>query len=452
MSEISTTIDTVMEEYHLPLFELIMAPITILLFVILAIVLFIMIIHLIRGAIHRESNQSLFFFVATILGISSFEISLINTIIVTIQLFLMDDVLKQSSISSTFFFATYHIFQYLIAIFDSLGHLLSLLIFIARFDVAFKQRMLNPWKQALLIRFMYIMLIILTMFSLFIMFYIIPFETNSRTLLTWEIVWELCVESMIIFVIYLFISKLCQLLKLLLSTERIQQSNKTDFATDLFAQTKNAPKPKPKLPSHRISVTIDGIAMEMDTNQTAPASPKTSKRTIELLTLVSRLTVLVIVSAVGSFVTIIGNLVIKTHAIFDEKDITAEQSHAKFDHDAIWVFVLPVMDIVLTSFMLYLQFDFTKRIYHKMCHCLDHLFLQCLVSVMFCCWAEPDEASESFVLECNSNMEKVNTKSSIEVRTTSPTSELHLNYPSHNNLTVPAQSNSQIPIESVMRI
>eukprot|EP01083_Nonionella_stella_P164376 543776_1 len=359
MSEISTTIDTVMEEYHLPLFELIMAPITILLFVILAIVLFIMIIHLIRGAIHRESNQSLFFFVATILGISSFEISLINTIIVTIQLFLMDDVLKQSSISSTFFFATYHIFQYLIAIFDSLGHLLSLLIFIARFDVAFKQ-------------------------------------------------------------------------------QRIQQSNKTDFATDLFAQTKNAPKPKPKLPSHRISVTIDGIAMEMDTNQTAPASPKTSKRTIELLTLVSRLTVLVIVSAVGSFVTIIGNLVIKTHAIFDEKDITAEQSHAKFDHDAIWVFVLPVMDIVLTSFMLYLQFDFTKRIYHKMCHCLDHLFLQCLVSVMFCCWAEPDEASESFVLECNSNMEKVNTKSSIEVRTTSPTSELHLNYPSHNNLTVPA--------------
>merc|ERR1719350_364447 len=42
----------------------------------------------------------------------------------------------------------------------------------------------------------------------------------------------------------------------------------------------------------------------------------------------------------------------------------------------MWVFLLPVVDMIISSFMLYLQFDFTKQIYAKMCGKFDIFFIE----------------------------------------------------------------------------
>merc|ERR1719361_2358215 len=42
----------------------------------------------------------------------------------------------------------------------------------------------------------------------------------------------------------------------------------------------------------------------------------------------------------------------------------------------IWVFLLPVIDMILSSFMLYLQFDFTKTIYASICGKFDIFFIE----------------------------------------------------------------------------
>merc|ERR1719203_489495 len=42
----------------------------------------------------------------------------------------------------------------------------------------------------------------------------------------------------------------------------------------------------------------------------------------------------------------------------------------------MWVFLLPVVDMIISSFMLYLQFDFTKVIYAKLCGQFDIYFIE----------------------------------------------------------------------------
>jgi len=76
------------------------------------------------------------------------------------------------------------------------------------------------------------------------------------------------------------------------------------------------------------------------------------------------------VAVIGSLFTVIGNIYVQIHAMDHvEDDGTA-------DVTAMWGFLLPAFDMTLASLTLYLQFDFTKTLYSKMCTKFDLLFLE----------------------------------------------------------------------------
>eukprot|EP01084_Bolivina_argentea_P225643 381248_1 len=129
------------------IFEVVILCITIFAFIVFAIMLFAIITHLIYKTIekwrkknNKDRNKLITFLIVTIVGILSFELSLIFTIAVTIEILLIDDIFHNVvhfGVTAKFFSSSYIVFEYLIAAFDSLGHLAMLYVFISRFQYTF---------------------------------------------------------------------------------------------------------------------------------------------------------------------------------------------------------------------------------------------------------------------------------------------------------------------------
>eukprot|EP01083_Nonionella_stella_P055713 146858_1 len=378
MSEFTTNTDMTL--------ALALAVTTIVVFVILAIAMLCMIVHLVCKTYKKWSNKQqettretmilIYFFLATIFGITAFEVSLLMTIILVVQIFLLDDI----------FVTSYGSFTYSIAILDSLGHLAMLSIFIGRFQYAFRNQIFNQPKW--LIRTMYLMLAILSLVAI-----VIP--SSETDLLALEIAWELCVESMILFILFMFISNLYKLLQLSLITHLKKNGNPNRLLSEITkislerSKSSNKKESTKSKKSKNILLTIDGCVVDpgphtpepmsksdndnaaMDTPPTAPKPPQNIgyNHTLDILTVMTKMTVLVIITGTISYLSIIGNFIIKSYY-----------------YDAIWMFILPVFDMVGLSLMSYFQFNFTHSIYRGMCHCVDSLFLRCMLSFIAYCW------------------------------------------------------------------
>eukprot|EP01083_Nonionella_stella_P140092 428837_1 len=463
MSDFATTITETTElgttQFHLPVVELTMLVTTIIVFILFAIILMGMIIHLMiktcrkweKAKNHKETQKVIIFLIITIVGISSFEISLIIIITVITQVLLLDDEIKSSIISPEFFLASYPVFEYMIGILDSVGHLTMLAVFIARFEYVFKNEIFNQSK--VLIRCMYLVLAVLAIVSFVILVFIMPSEMYKAHILAWEIGWEACVESMIIFILMLFMYNLYKLLSLSLMSHLSQNKNKAQLLSEITKislehsssdrKKRRAMKNKGSKSTKSINqMTIDGATVDpiepMSNNKShlsvnksikstvsengnisdngsgasgddgdvsdnpsvddnKSVSPRTQSNPIakhsqalEILSAMNKMTLLVIIAATASVFTIIGNFIIESVGEFNEKDLRNNHDHSTVDHDLIWVFILPSLDMVITSFMLYLQFNFTHKTYRMLCHCCDSVFLKCMLCIIGYCWRKDD--------------------------------------------------------------
>eukprot|EP00483_Globobulimina_turgida_P004742 UN04751 len=83
----------------------------------------------------------------------------------------------------------------------------------------------------------------------------------------------------------------------------------------------------------------------------------------------TKMTLLVVIAVLGSLLSMVGNIYIEIH------ELETIEKHT-VDVQSIYAFLLPVIDVVLASLMLYLQFDFTKHVYARVCGKMDILFIE----------------------------------------------------------------------------
>eukprot|EP01084_Bolivina_argentea_P184654 318469_1 len=212
-----------------------------------------------------------------------------------------------------------------------------------------------------------------------------------------EIVWEIGIECMCIWLLYLFCSKLYEFIQMSSMAGQRTQSKQMVHNEVMICMT-------PKLQSHRSntdqtqvqhhleapSVTAYTISpatctkpakydMRLSTAKTFPATPRRpatprtpstphSNQIVDFVNVMNKLALLVVVAVCSSFLSLIGNVFIEIHELQ-----TIEQHTV--DIQSIWAFLLPAMDMIITSFMLFLQFPSAEGVYKNMCFQADAMFL-----------------------------------------------------------------------------
>ena len=323
-------------------------------------------------------------------------------------------------------------------------------VFIARFKICFENSIFGYSK--ILMRSLYSVLALLISFSFFIFAEIIRNDGDIFVIIISEIIWELLIEAMSLWLLYLFMNKLYKLLKMSLSTTsnrnkdtvvlRRHKSNVSIFNDVMESMTpkiqesrsrsksKSGSKKKSKSKSGNDKIhgnkspeTTENIepvstvhsAYNMDTiditernekpkiqstvdeepisftvnpttkfteNQLASFQNENSRKRkssyeeqiVDLVNVMNKMCLLVLVAVISSILSVIGNIFIEIH------QLNRKEQHATTVID-IWIFVLPVIDMIITSFMLYLQFNFSQNVYAKMCYKPDVLFLRCCLNM-----------------------------------------------------------------------
>eukprot|EP00484_Ammonia_sp_Unknown_P016804 CAMPEP_0197043492 /NCGR_PEP_ID=MMETSP1384-20130603/19736_1 /TAXON_ID=29189 /ORGANISM="Ammonia sp." /LENGTH=238 /DNA_ID=CAMNT_0042474799 /DNA_START=623 /DNA_END=1339 /DNA_ORIENTATION=+ len=99
----------------------------------------------------------------------------------------------------------------------------------------------------------------------------------------------------------------------------------------------------------------------------------------EIITVMNKMTFLVLIAVFASVLTIGGNILIELYAS------RPDDENSTMDFHVLWSDVLPAIDVVITAFMLYLQFNFTAPMYDRLCCKLDAVVLRlCLkLSIYF---------------------------------------------------------------------
>eukprot|EP01084_Bolivina_argentea_P116090 206334_1 len=208
--------------------KIVSAYIILLVFVASALALVSAIAHLIYVANQKSKHQSkskretsnnkqiLFLIILTVLGIISFFISIVLMIAVIFQIILLDaHHLPQDTIIDAFYLTTSQVIGYLIVIFDQFGHLCMLSVFVVRLKMCFTNSVFG-YSQTLM-RVIYSCLIALSVGSSVIIIQIIT-GVNAQHIIVSQIIWELLIEIMCIWLLYLFVSKLHCLLQIASTT------------------------------------------------------------------------------------------------------------------------------------------------------------------------------------------------------------------------------------------
>ena len=359
-------------------------------FSISALILIGIIIHLIyiakrnrstrrAGAKNKKNNKQMLVMIwITLIGIISFEISLLLIISLVIQIIMMkinsDNI--NNNLLDKYYDSSFQIVQTFITIFDNFGHLAMITVFIIRLKRCFKDSMFGFSKK--LLRFLYGCLIILAIFSfgIDIQTAINSYSNNDivATIIT-QMVWEIFIECMDLCLLFLFISKLSQLIVISLNEDEL-----SSIITHIISSKKNR---KPSIPEPTENVRVFSIESETEkVNVNADTNTNTKnemtvdeqeKQIIYLVNMMTKMTVLVIIAVFVSFISLIGNKIIKAN------ELKIVKEHIP-NIQQIWLFILPVMDMVITSIcLLYLPFNFTKKIYKKLCIKLDVLFLKRMI-------------------------------------------------------------------------
>jgi len=346
-----------------------------------AIILLAIIIHLIYMARTNRSRrdkanrkQVLFMIFITLVGVVSFLVSLLLIISMIIQIIVINiEELDKSSSLFTFYHSSFEEMQFFIAIFDQFGHLSMITVFIIRLKMCFENSMFGYSK--ILLRFIYCCLIILTAVSFVIVIQILNNDNNTNDniygIIITEVIWELVIEAMCLWLLYLFVSKLSELVIMSLNEEELNTiiaylvTNKSDTE---HAKLKNKGSDnmsiEDEVEANRVQLAVHQKLS--NPNQVKPQKSSDStydSQIIYLVNIMTKMTVLVIIAVIGSILSVIGNILIETNEMNELKQI--------------WLFILPVFDMLITSIcLLYLQFNFTKRFYSKFFTKIDILFLR----------------------------------------------------------------------------
>lgn len=514
-------------------------------FVIAAIILLGILSHLIYVANKKCKKKSeiqavMFFLIITLCGIISFFLSLLCIILVVVQLILIDGhkLHPESNKFHKLFYSMFEELEYMIAIFDAFGHLCMLTVFIVRFEICFKNSVFGYSKC--LLKIMYSILFILFSCSIVIIIEIIHNDKDTYLIIISEIIWELLIEAMALWLLYLFVSKLYKLLKMTLAqtasstfgdskkhksdisifndlvesmTPKLERSrshsksgssgkNKTGSKNKSKSRSKSGKKSKKKnqnksdneengdgldgmdgmdgLPAmtidgkmsepvsvissaydmdnidttkveidihsrieeepmsmysvHQSTINRNGGSIMLNNDALPPGSTKLQhnpssnhsdvsfKRSnstrhdpqiVDLVNVMNKMTLLVIISVLSSILSVIGNIFVEIHELetIAEHDVNVQ---------SMWAFLLPVSDMIITSFMLYLQFNFTQNIYSKMCYELDICFLKLCLKLNLYFLKKRDDHSDDIIaqnLESHSNLS--NNPSAIDTTTNS---------------------------------
>eukprot|EP01084_Bolivina_argentea_P104852 187730_1 len=363
------------------------------LFFIATFVLLSTILHLVYVAHQKNKNKSrsnrcnnkqiLFIIIITLFGIISFFISVVLMIVLIIQILLIDghelDKDRRTSFIGKFYYESFDETETLIVIFDELGHLAMLTVFIIRLKVCFANSVYGFSNSFM--RFMYCCLILLIIASFIIIMQIVN-NSNIEIVIISQIIWEILIECMCLWILYLFVSKLQALVKMGLNSRK----NLRLTISYNISQKSRSKEENSKRNSLRINSSIRSPSPSPSIRSPSPSPkplqkqlPKPNQTVLNnqgLVNVMTKMTLLVLLSVVGSFISLIGNIYIEIYELQETKKINIKQETNVANIQHMWIWLLPVCDMILTSFMLYLQFDFTKEIYAKLCTKCDIMFIQ----------------------------------------------------------------------------
>ncbi len=103
-----------------------------------------------------KNRQVLFMIVITLIGIMSFFITIILIILLLIQIILIDG---HKLSETSFYYQSFEVIEYLIAIFDQFGHLSMLTVFVVRLKMCFANSIFgysNKLMRSIIFLFIYL--------------------------------------------------------------------------------------------------------------------------------------------------------------------------------------------------------------------------------------------------------------------------------------------------------
>eukprot|EP01084_Bolivina_argentea_P161520 281166_1 len=139
-----------------------------------------------------------------------------------------------------------------------------------------------------------------------------------------------------------------------------------------------SPEPEPLTEIKDIELTMTKTAIthyssktlnkQSSVRSTRSQSSTDTSGAADLIGVMNKMGLLVGFAVICSILSLIGNVFIEVHELetIEKHDI---------DVQSIWAEILPLMDIVITSLMLYLQFNFADKVYRKLLGNVDVLLL-----------------------------------------------------------------------------
>eukprot|EP01084_Bolivina_argentea_P233435 393177_1 len=430
--------------------KLVSAYIVIAIFCLSATGLFAIIIHLScyfyeQLQKNKQKLHILLFILITIVSIILFELMLLLVIVVCVQISLMD------TYAVSFISHNSHMqIEYVIAISDIIAHLCVIIVFIARFRRTFYNNKIFGDKY-LLFCVLYICVAALAIFGVIIIVIMgiehILYEEHKHSvkLMLLENILDVLFHIMCLWILYLFIHKLYLLLKFSIQIH-IKSGKKTDFLKELIEASKSNPNSskhstkenETKSIKSINTMTIDGVQMQIElkrrispgpspapspspepvcknveltitnkatsdhehtdienTDATYISETKGESATMDLIRSMSKMSVLVTLCVLMSILGAIGHTII---------ELKMDDDH-HIDIDALWLEILHVVDFVVTSLMLYLQFNFTNKMYRFVLGGLDVWFLTNCLKLTKYVWQKKEtvDTTASILVETETN-------------------------------------------------
>ena len=426
-----------------------MEPVTLFGYAILAFVssvvlaLFAITLHLIkfvwteRKRPADERQQVVCFAITTFLGLVAFEIALALMIAITVEFLYVQS--NQHNAAIDFLSRTHLQLEYLIPLFDAIGHIFILIVLIRRFQISFTNTIFGDFSR--IVRFMKLFVAFSTTMTIATVIFII-WTNNTALIMTTEIVWELTIEMMCLFLLYLFVTKLFVLLRWSLKCVNPLQSDLT-----LFREFKDSMGPK--LERRRSAITASSVTNSppgtdsshpSDASVTGGSSTRTqsaehpvdpqSHQNMELLNVMIKLTLLILICVLTSVLSVAGNIALKIRWM--DRDTATSM-----DIKMVSLYILPTIDVLTTSLMVYLQFNFAENIYLKICGKMDTVCLRCglwFVRRVLIPSKPEDELAENTKSRENASTLELSTDPTAMQRTSTLDSETTSKTPDHQSM------------------
>jgi len=350
-----------------------------------AILLFFIITHLISIAkLHQNDpmippkmkRKKVFLLSLTIIGVICFECSIILMAVLLLQLILID--------SRALHLSKYQQLDYLIFIFDAMGHIVILYAFSTRFEYCFQGTLSNYNRRFILI--LRCLLLIMVFFSFGVVALMLLKSASTVFIFALDMTAEIALQIVALSLFYLFIIHSYHLITM--SFPKSTQFR--DFVRHLhekYELREIESLPAPNMPS--LAITIDGMpATAVKAVRKAQTSHEDELKVpiarwsapghsdpVDLVHVMNRKMLL----AAMVIVCIIFNVFVITFLQLQRYDKLR-------DAQAIWVFMLIVFDMLVTALSMYLQFTFNHRVYWKLCSKVDLVLVKFALKLLKCCW------------------------------------------------------------------